>query len=147
MKTMKKITDTYACDLNNCFEVFVVNLATKRTGKLRRHHEKCHHSDRIGIESHFLRELRPPAAKRVKKDHKFNVNDACVSFVAKDLRPFEAITKSGLVTLLSVFTHIGAVYGKMEPEAVLNLLLSRRSVSLISERSWLEHGIWIEDLR
>lgn len=57
------------------------------------------------------------------------MNDAAVAFVVNDLRPVDAVTKPGLLTLLAVFTQIGAAYGKMEPEDVLNVLPSRFTVS------------------
>lgn len=123
------LKNTYACSMANCFKVFILNLVTEGTGKLRRHHQKCNHSPRIGIDTYFDKEFRPPSAKRVKTCHKTNVNDAAVAFVVNDLRPVEAVTKPGLLTLLAAFTQIGAVYGKMEPEDVLKVLPSRFTVS------------------
>lgn len=125
----EKVKNTYACSMDNCREVFISNLAIEGTGKLRRHYQKCNHSTRIGIESFFDKEYRPPSAKRIKKCDKTNVNDAAVAFVVKDLRPVDAVTKPGLLTLLAVFTQIGAAYGKMEPEDVLDVLPSRFTVS------------------
>lgn len=125
----ERIKNTYACSMTNCFQVFISNLAIEGTGKLRRHYQKCNHSERIGIDSFFEKEFRPPAAKRMKKHHKTNINDAAVSFVVNDLRPVDAVTKPGLITLLAVFTQIGVAYGKMGPEEVLKILPSRFSVS------------------
>lgn len=123
------VKDVYACSLVNCFHVIRSNLTVEGTGKLKRHYTRCNHSDRIGIDSYFEKEYRPPVAKRFKQEHKHAVNDAAVSFVVNDMRPVDAVTKSGLVTLLAVFTQIGNLYGKMDAEGVLSILPSRFSVS------------------
>lgn len=128
-KDGEKIKNTYACSIVNCFQVFILNLAVDGTGKVRRHNQNCNHSPRIGIESYFDKEYRPPPAKKMNQSHKTNVSDAAVAFVVYDLRPVDAVTKPGLLTLLAVFTQIGAVYGQMEPGDVLNVLLSRFTVS------------------
>lgn len=135
--TIKCVTDengqiikhTYACSMSNCKEVFLVNLKTDGTGKLNRHYKKCNHNQRNSIDEYFDKEYRPPPAKRVKTNHKTNVNDAVVAFIVKDLRPVDAVGKPGMLNLLSVFTLIGSVYGAMKPEDVDNMLPSRFSVS------------------
>lgn len=128
----QKVINTYACSMVNCFKVIRSNLKIEGTGKLRRHYEQCNRSERIGVDSFFDKEYVPPAAKKIKTFHKTAVNDAAVSFVVNDMRPVEAVTKAGLVTLLTVFTQIGAAYGKMNPADVLQILPSRFSVSNIS---------------
>lgn len=127
----KIVKDVYACSIANCLHVIKSNLTVDGTGKLKRHYISCNRADRIGIDSYFEKEFRPPAAKRFKEEHKHAVNDAAVSFVVNDMRPVDAVTKSGLVTLLAVFTQIGNVYGKMDTNGVLSLLPSRFSVSFM----------------
>lgn len=124
------IKNVYACCMANCFLVIRSNLAIEGTGKLKRHYTHCNRSERIGIESYFDKRFRPPEAKRIKRNHKHAVNDAAVSFVVNDMRPVDAVTKPGLVSLLSMFTQIGAAYGQMSSDDILNLLPSRYSVSL-----------------
>lgn len=124
------VKNVYACCTANCFYVIKSNLATDGTGKLRRHYMGCNRADRIGIEPYFDKEFLPPA-KRIKRDHKLAVNNAAVSFVVNDMRPVDAVTKPGLVSLLATFTQIGAAYGQMNTEDILNLLPSRHSVSLL----------------
>lgn len=125
----EKIKDTYACSLGNCFKVFQTCLKTCGTGKLTRHYKQCNRSSDFGIDSFFDKEFTPPSAKKIRTVHKTSVSDAAVSFVVNDLRPVDAVTKTGILTLLAAFTQIGAVYGKMEPEDILNVLPSRFTVS------------------
>lgn len=128
----ERIKNTYACSVTNCSAVFISNLSTEGTGKLSRHHKKCNrNTENVNntIDSYFDKEFTTPSAKRIKKEHKSIINDAAVSFVVNDLRPVEAVTKPGLVTLLAVFTQIGAAYGKMNSADVLRILPSRFSVS------------------
>lgn len=92
-------------------------------------YSRCNHTERVGIDSFFDKEYRPPLAKKIKLHHKSAVSDAAVSFVVNDMRPVDAVTKTGLVTLLAVFSQIGSHYGRMEKEDILRLLPSRFSVS------------------
>lgn len=70
--------------------------------------------------------------KKLRIDHKQGIKDAAVVFIVKDMRPFDAIKKVGLVNLMAKFTEIGAVYSKMSFEDVLNLLPSRQTVSVFN---------------
>lgn len=124
-----RVQDIYACSMVNCSEVVRTNLSKDGTGKLKRHYTRCNNSDRIGINSFFDREYTPPPTKKFKTHHKVSVNEAAVSFVVNDMRPVDSVTKTGLVTLLTVFTQIGAHYGKMDQSDVLQLLPSRFTVS------------------
>lgn len=124
-----RLPNLYACSAVNCLSVVRTNLTKDGTGKLSRHYRTCKSSERIGVDSYFEREFRPPAAKRIKTHHREAVNNAAVSFVITDMRPADAVTKNGLVELLSVFTQIGSHYGSMAKEDVMNLLPSRFSVS------------------
>lgn len=132
----KTLKDIYACSKSNCSLVIKANLASDGTGKLKRHYIRCNREDLNvinGIESYFDKTYRPPPAKRFKKEHKHVVNDAALSFVVNDMRPVDSVTKSGLVTLLAVFTQIGSTYGKMSSDEVLDILPSRFSVSSITK--------------
>lgn len=118
----------YCCSVPNCFLVISTNLCKDGTGKLSRHYKNCDASQRIGIESFFNKEFRPPAAKKIKVEHKTKVNEAALSFVVCDLRPTDSVTKPGMVSLLSTFTEIGACYGSMTSDDITNILPSRFSV-------------------
>lgn len=124
-----RMQNIYACSVANCNEVIPTNLTKDGTGKLKRHYMRCNHSERIGIDSFFDKEYQPQPSKKFKSHHKISVNEAAVSFVVNDMRPVDAVTKIGLVTLLSVFTQIGAHYGKLDNPSVLKLLPSRFTVS------------------
>lgn len=121
-----KIPDVYACI--SCSRILKSNLSKDGTGKLSRHFKSCDRSS-YGFDSYFDRECMPSAAKKIKAEHKKAVNDAAVSFVVNDMRPIDAVTKKGLIQLLAVFTWMGAHYGKMNEDEVLNMLPSRFSVS------------------
>lgn len=117
----------YTCTNGDCFRVINTNLSKDGTGKLNRHYTSCNNADRR-IDSIFEREFRPSAAKKLKLKHKAVVNEAAVSFVVNYLRPIDAVTKSGMITLLAVFTLIGSIYGRMNFESILQILPSRFSV-------------------
>lgn len=107
-----KIKNAYTCIRTNCKEVMLSNLKTEGTGRLKRHHVKCNNNKRIGTESierNFEKNSSLSAAKRIKKNHKTNVNDALVAFIVNDLRPVDAAGEQGMLQLLSAFTQIGAV--------------------------------------
>lgn len=40
----EQLKNTYACSMTNCLKIFVSNLTTEGTGKLRRHYQMCNHS-------------------------------------------------------------------------------------------------------
>lgn len=137
----EKLNNFYCCSEPNCFEVIKTNLAKDGTGKLNRHYRNCNGTQRIGIESFFEREFRPTAAKKIKIDHKTAVDNAAVNFVITDMKPVDSINKPGLLSLLAIFTMIGAQYGKMNIDAVNEIMPNRCTVSynLFSLRVKLEH--------
>lgn len=124
-----RVQNVFACSMANCGAVIRTNLSKDGTGKLKRHYTRCNHSERIGIDSFFDREYRPPPSKKFKSVHKISVSEAVVSCAVNDMRSFDAFTKVGMVTLLAVFTQIGAHYGKMGESEILRLLPSRFTVS------------------
>lgn len=124
-----RLPNVFACSMNFCNEVFRTNLSKDGTGKLKRHYARCNHSERLGINSVYDKEYQPPLVKKFKSHHKTSVNEAAVSFVVDDMRPVESVTKSGMVKLLSAFTHVGANYGPLDTSDILRLLSSRFSVS------------------
>lgn len=120
----------YAC--LKCPIIIRSDLNRDGTGKLRCHHKQCGQSGPT-ITSFFAPEYREPQAKKFKTNHKTEVKNAVVKFVVNDMRPVDAITKIGLVNLLSLFTQLGAHYGQMNCEDVAKLLPSRFTVSIKSE--------------
>lgn len=63
-------------------------------------------------------------AKKVTmpENMKLSLNDSCVAFIVRDIRPMYALQGSGLADLLSIFTLIGLKFGFLAPEHCSDLL-------------------------
>lgn len=112
-----KIKNTYACSVTNCSAVFISNLSIEGTGKLSRHHKKCNrdkYNDINSIDSYFDKESTMQSAKRIKRDHISEINDAAVSFVVNDLRPWK-LHQARFSQTVSCFHTNGRFVWKNEP--------------------------------
>lgn len=67
--------------------------------------------------------------KTIAAIDKTKVKEGAVSFVSKDLRPFEAISGIGLFNLIRICVFIGAKYGNLAEDEIRALLPSPHTVS------------------
>lgn len=104
----------------SCREV-VFNLAHDGgTNYLRRH--KCH-------KSHQITSYMPPKKKQKLNETYDNLlRNACVDFVAKDIRPFKAIEGSGLKELLGAVSEITKKYPMITKDDLNRFLPTERTV-------------------
>lgn len=67
--------------------------------------------------------------KNIAQTDKDKLKESAVSFVSKDLRPFEALSGDGLFDLLKVCVNIGAKYGNLEDSELKSLIPNPPTVS------------------
>lgn len=103
-----------------CKEVIFNPAFDGGTNYLRRH--KCHKSNQITS-------YMPPKKKIkfVESDEKI-MRNACVNFIAKDIRPFYAIEGHGLRDLLYTVSNITKKYPMITKDDLDRLLPSRRTI-------------------
>lgn len=121
----KQIEDHYFC--SRCRTIY--NLKLSQSGQsLKRHAEKCKVPSIIT--DFFVPEMQPAKRSKIIKEDKALVREAAIKFVVKDMRPVSSVNGEGMTALLSRMTYIGAKYGHISEESMLQtkLIPSRQSV-------------------
>lgn len=67
--------------------------------------------------------------KTIAQPDKDKIKEAAISFVCKDLRPFDTLCGDGLFELLKMCISIGAKYGNLEDAEIKALIPSSNTVS------------------
>lgn len=86
-----------------------------------RKNEEKQHAPLRKIDS-YLTVTASDARNKLSTEITSLLKDSAVKFVAKDVRPMNALLGTGLNELLSTFTLIGAKYGKFTPDACGEIL-------------------------
>lgn len=67
--------------------------------------------------------------KPIAASDKFKVKESAMSFVAKDIRPFEALNGNGFFQIIKMFVYIGAKYGMLADQEIRALIPSPNTIS------------------
>lgn len=101
---------------------------TTRIVRHKKEHEENSNdnANNNSIRSHFVRTNKRIFSENDKND----VKKAATEFVVRDTRPFHALKGDGLIQLLVMFSVIGAKYGKLSDEEVIDILPSPTTVNI-----------------
>lgn len=116
------VADYVAC--SKCKKVYYYR-SSDGNAPLRRHME-THNND--AAQSSLDDFLERPTKKFTKRDRD-TTKSAATSFIVSDVRPFEAVAGTGLITLLVWFSHLGYRYGPLSSDDVTDILPSPETVS------------------
>lgn len=109
------IKDFFYCSC--CSAIYNIKLAN--SGRcLKTHATECVRpsNDENHIDDHFAPVFLQAKKKKITREDKLAVKEAAIDFVVVDMRPIRAIKGAGLHSLLSKFTFMGAKYGAMSVE-------------------------------
>lgn len=74
-------------------------------------------------------ELAVPSVNCVPASGRKALLNSCINFVSKDLRPYKAVEDAGFLDLIQTAWNLGAEFGQISTEKLVEVLPSRQAVS------------------
>lgn len=119
----KKVDNFVACAI--CKNVLRYDSKSLGTNHLRLHLKR--HQSQPNTMNQYLNKIEKSV--KVSENHKFQLKEACVLYVSRDIRPFSSLEGEGFLNLIKTVARLGSIYGAQIADDMESILPSGQTIS------------------